>query len=90
MGFLVLIAVGGIMGWLASILGRSDDGRGIALNVGLGIIGALIAGALASADSLLIGLSATALLLALVGASVALGLLYIARRSNTDRDGARS
>ena len=90
MGFLVLIAVGGILGWLASILTRSDDGRGIALNVGLGIIGALVAGAFASSDSLLIGLSATALLLALLGASVVLAALYFARRSNADRDGARS
>ena len=90
MGFVVLIAVGGILGWLASILTRSDDGRGIALNVGLGIIGALVAGAFASSDSLLIGLSATALLLALLGASVVLGALYFARRANANRDGARS
>jgi uncharacterized membrane protein YeaQ/YmgE (transglycosylase-associated protein family) len=90
MGFLVLIAVGGILGWLASILTRSDDGRGIALNVGLGIIGALVAGAFASSDSLLIGLSATALLLALLGASVVLCALYFARRANANRDGARS
>ena len=79
MGFLVLIAVGGILGWLASILTRTDDGRGIALNVGLGAIGALGAGAIASTDSLLIGLSATALLLALIGASLVLAALYLAR-----------
>jgi uncharacterized membrane protein YeaQ/YmgE (transglycosylase-associated protein family) len=72
MGFLVLIAVGGILGWLASILSRGDDGRSIALNIGLGAIGALVAGAIASSDSLLIGLSAEALLLALAGATVVL------------------
>jgi uncharacterized membrane protein YeaQ/YmgE (transglycosylase-associated protein family) len=81
MGFVVLIAVGGILGWVASILSRSDDGRGIALNVGLGVIGALVAGAFASTDSLLIGLSAQALLLALLGASVLLAGLAFARRS---------
>jgi uncharacterized membrane protein YeaQ/YmgE (transglycosylase-associated protein family) len=90
MGFLVLIAVGGILGWLASILSRSDDGRGIALNVVLGMIGALVAGAFASSDSLLIGLSATALLLALLGATLVLGAFYLARRANADRHGARS
>ena len=90
MGFLVLIAVGGILGWLASILGRSDDGRGIAANVGLGIVGALVAGAFASSDSLLIGLSATALLLALLGASVLLGGFNVARRSLVRGDGAPS
>ena len=68
MGFIVLVAVGAIMGWLASILFRSDDNRSIGVNVVLGILGAFVAGALASQDSLLIGLSATALLAAMVGA----------------------
>ena len=81
MGFVVLIAVGGILGWLASILSRTDDGRGIALNIGLGVVGALIAGGLASNGSLLIGLSAWALLLALVGAAVVLGGFNMARAS---------
>jgi len=81
MGFLVLIAVGGILGWLASILSRSDDGRGIALNVGLGVLGSLLAGAIASNESLLIGLSATALLSALAGAAAMLLALNVARRS---------
>jgi uncharacterized membrane protein YeaQ/YmgE (transglycosylase-associated protein family) len=81
MGFVVLIAIGGILGWLASILSRSDDGRGIALNVGLGVIGSLAAGALASSESLLIGLSATALLSALAGAAALLLGLNFARRS---------
>ena len=81
MGFVVLIAVGGILGWLASILSRSDDARGIALNVGLGIIGALVAGALASNSSLLIGLSAPALLMALAAAAVLLGGFNVARRT---------
>ena len=81
MGFIVLIAVGGILGWLASILSRTDDGRGIALNIGLGAVTALIVGGLASNGSLLIGLSAWALLLALVGAGVVLGGFNVARAS---------
>jgi uncharacterized membrane protein YeaQ/YmgE (transglycosylase-associated protein family) len=86
MGFVVLIAVGGILGWLASILSRSDDGRGIALNLTLGVMGALVAGALASNDSLLIGLSARALLLALVGAVVVLGAFNVVRASRPHND----
>ncbi len=81
MGFVVLIAVGGILGWLASILSRTDDGRGIALNIGVGVIGALVVGALASEGSLLIGLSGSALLLALLGAAVLLGGFNMARAS---------
>ena len=81
MGFLVLIAVGGILGWLASILGRSDDRRGIALNVGLGVVGALVGGALASESSLMIGVSGMALLLALVASIVLLAGLHLALRA---------
>jgi uncharacterized membrane protein YeaQ/YmgE (transglycosylase-associated protein family) len=81
MGFVVLISVGGILGWLASILSRSDDGRGIAANVGLGVLGALVAGALSSDGSLLIGLSATALLFALLGTTLLLVGFNLARRS---------
>jgi len=79
MGFVVLIAVGGILGWLASILGRADDGRGIALNIGVGVIAALVAGALTSEGSLLIGLSPTALLLALIASAAVLGGFNVAR-----------
>ena len=32
MGFLVLFAIGGILGWLASIVARGDDGRSIAFD----------------------------------------------------------
>lgn len=81
MGFIILFATGGILGWLASILARSDDGRGIALNIVLGMVGALIGGALGSSESLLLGLSAEALLLALLGAVVLLAGFNAARRS---------
>ena len=79
MGFLVLFAIGGILGWLASIVARRDDGRSIAFNVALGILGSFVAGAFASQDSLLIGLSATALLAAIVGAAVVLAGFNLAR-----------
>ena len=74
-----MIAVGGILGWLASILGRADDARGIALNIGVGVIAALIAGALSSEGSLLVGVSPTALLLALVISAAVLGGFNVAR-----------
>jgi uncharacterized membrane protein YeaQ/YmgE (transglycosylase-associated protein family) len=79
MGFLVLIAVGGILGWVASILARSDDRRGIAINVVLGVFVALVAGGLASSESLLVGLSGQTLLLALAATAVILGGYNLAR-----------
>jgi uncharacterized membrane protein YeaQ/YmgE (transglycosylase-associated protein family) len=84
MGFLVLIAVGGILGWLASILSRSDDRRGLIFNVAVGVIGAVAAGALGSTTPLTAGLSASALLLAAVVASILLCVVNFARSSRAN------
>lgn len=80
MGFIVLIAVGGVLGWLASILTRGDDGRRIAVFLAVGLAGALVAGALASDESLIVGLSASTLLAGLAGSVVSLAVLALARR----------
>ena len=79
MGFIVLFAVGGVLAWLASILTRGDDGRTIAQYLGAGIAGALVAGALASRESLSVGLSALTLLAGMAGAVAALAALSFAR-----------
>ena len=79
MGFVVLMAVGAILGWTASILTRNDDGRGIALNVGVGVITALVAGALFSAAPLALGLTASALLVAIAVSVAVLGGFNAAR-----------
>lgn len=44
MGIIIWLIVGGIVGWLASIIMRRDAQQGIVLNVVVGIVGALIAG----------------------------------------------
>ena len=74
-----MIAVGSLLGWVASILSRSDTGRGIAFNVALGLAAALSAGALASKESLLIGLSGKVLLMALVATAIVLAGYNIVR-----------
>lgn len=60
------------MGWLATIVTRSDDRQVILLNVCAGIAGALIAGLVINHGSILEGLSPTALLASFVGAIAAL------------------
>lgn len=80
MGFIVLFAVGGVLAWLASILSRGDDSRTIAQYLGAGISGALVAGALASDESLMVGLSAWTLLAGMAGALTLLAVLTFARR----------
>ena len=44
MNFLIWIVVGGVLGWLASIVMRTDAQQGMFLNVVVGIIGALLGG----------------------------------------------
>ena len=46
--FLVWIIVGGIIGWLASMIMRRDAQQGILLNIVVGIIGAFLAGLILS------------------------------------------
>lgn len=74
MGLILLIVVGGLLGWLASIIMRRDDRPGILLNVTVGVAGALVAGLVGNSDSIFSGLSVPALLVALAGA---LGLLAV-------------
>ena len=42
MGLLILLVVGGIIGWIASMIMR--DNTGIILNIIVGIVGAMLAG----------------------------------------------
>jgi uncharacterized membrane protein YeaQ/YmgE (transglycosylase-associated protein family) len=44
MTLILIIVVGGILGWLASILMRTDGQQGLILNVVVGIVGAVLAG----------------------------------------------
>lgn len=44
MNIIILLVVGGILGWLASIVMRTDGQQGIFLNVIVGIVGAFLAG----------------------------------------------
>jgi uncharacterized membrane protein YeaQ/YmgE (transglycosylase-associated protein family) len=44
MNLIVWLVVGGIIGWLASLLMRTDGQQGIILNVVVGIVGAVLGG----------------------------------------------
>lgn len=44
MNFIIWIIVGGILGWLASLVMKTDASQGMFLNVVVGIIGALLGG----------------------------------------------
>ncbi|MCC6828885.1 MAG: GlsB/YeaQ/YmgE family stress response membrane protein [Novosphingobium sp.] len=44
MTLILILIVGGVIGWLASMVMRTDAQQGIFLNIVVGIVGALIAG----------------------------------------------
>ena len=44
MNLIIWLVIGGVLGWLASMLMKTDGQQGIFLNIVVGIIGALIAG----------------------------------------------
>jgi uncharacterized membrane protein YeaQ/YmgE (transglycosylase-associated protein family) len=86
MGILVWLIVGGVVGWLASIIMRTDARQGIVLNVVVGIVGALLAGFLISpligVGTINQGLSAATFLVSLLGAVVLLAIVNLVRRGS--------
>jgi uncharacterized membrane protein YeaQ/YmgE (transglycosylase-associated protein family) len=44
MNFILWIVIGGVIGWLASLVMRTDAQQGLLLNIVVGIIGALLGG----------------------------------------------
>jgi len=79
--------VGGIVGWLASIIMKRDASQGIILNVIVGIVGALLAGWLISplvgVGSINDGLSVGSFLVSLVGAIILLAIVNLFTRGRT-------
>ena len=87
MGFLIWIIVGGVVGWLASLVMRTDAQQGLVLNVVVGIVGALIGGWLISQ---LLGmgtinenpLSIGGIVVSLIGAIILLAIVNLVRRGS--------
>jgi len=83
MGFIIWLIVGGVCGWLASLVMRTDGQQGIILNVVVGILGAAIAGfLLGGAASLNNGLTIQSFLYSLLGAVVLLAIVNLVRRGS--------
>jgi uncharacterized membrane protein YeaQ/YmgE (transglycosylase-associated protein family) len=85
MGIIILLVVGGVLGWLASLVMRTDGQQGIILNVVVGIVGALLAGfiitpLIGGAPITSGGFSIQSLLVSFLGAVVLLGIVNLVRR----------
>ena len=87
MGIIIWLIVGGIVGWLASLIMKRDAQQGIILNIVVGIVGALIGGWLISP---LLGmgtinenpLSIGGIVVSLIGAIILLAIVNLVRRGS--------
>ncbi|MGJ4730324.1 GlsB/YeaQ/YmgE family stress response membrane protein [Luteimonas sp. SDU101] len=86
MGIIIWLIVGGIVGWLASIIMKRDAQQGILLNIIVGIIGALIGGWLigpmVGAGSINDGISVMSFIVSLIGAVILLAIVNLFRRGS--------
>ena len=87
MNIIIWLIVGGVIGWLASIVMKTDGQQGLILNVVVGIVGAMVGGWLISP---LVGagtinqdnFSLPAMGVSLVGAMILLAIVNLLRRGS--------
>jgi len=80
MGFLILIVVGALLGWLATIILRIEDGKDILANSLVGVLGSLVTGLIAGNGAVFGTVSGIALLWAVLGSVVSIGLFNLVRQ----------
>ncbi len=85
MNFIIWLIIGGIIGWIASLIMRTDAQQGMILNVVVGIVGSFLGGFLVGP---LLGagtinqndFSIMGLLASLIGAVILLAIVNLIRR----------
>jgi uncharacterized membrane protein YeaQ/YmgE (transglycosylase-associated protein family) len=85
MNFIIWLVVGGLIGWIASMIMRTDAQQGVILNVVVGIVGAMLGGWFVAP---LLGtgtinqndFSFSGLLASLIGAVILLAIVNLFRR----------
>lgn len=84
MGWIIAIIVGGVAGWLASMVMGRDASMGIFWNIIVGIVGAVVgnflAGALFNVQGSIQSFNLTGFIIAIVGAIVLLAIVNLVQR----------
>ena len=88
MNFIIWLVIGGVIGWLASLIMKTDGQQGIILNIVVCVVGAFLGGWLISP---LVGVgtinqnnfSLPAMGVSLVGALILLAIVNLFRRGST-------
>ena len=85
MGIIIWLIMGGVVGWIASMIMGNEAQQGIILNVVVGIVGALIGGWLigpmVGAGSINEGITVMSFVVSLIGAVILLAILGLIQRS---------
>jgi uncharacterized membrane protein YeaQ/YmgE (transglycosylase-associated protein family) len=83
-GWIIALIVGGVAGWLASLLMKRDASMGIFWNIVVGCVGSVIGNAIAGPLLNISGsvqeFSITGLVVAVIGATVLLGIVNLIKR----------
>lgn len=87
MNLIIMLVVGGILGWLASMVMRTDGQQGVFLNIIVGIVGAALAGYVITpflgGSSITTGaLDIKSLFVSFLGAVALLGIVNLIRRGS--------
>jgi len=82
MGIILWIIFGALVGWIASIIMKTDPEQGAVLNIVVGIVGAVIGGWLMSffGESGVTGFDLYSFIVALIGAVVLIAIVKAVRR----------
>ena len=85
MNFIIWLVIGGVIGWVASMIMKTDGQQGVILNVVVGIVGAMLGGWFISP---MVGIgtinqdnfSMPAMVVSLLGAIILLAIVNLVRR----------
>lgn len=84
MSIIIWLIMGGVIGWIASMIMGTDAQQGIILNVVVGIVGALIGGwligPLLGAGSINEGITIMSFIVSLIGAVLLLAIVGLFQR----------
>lgn len=83
MGLILWLIIGGVIGWLASLIMRTDAQQGVFLNIIVGIVGAFIGGLIFNSGNINNGpLTLGSFLVSLLGAVILLAIVNLVRRGS--------
>lgn len=89
MGIIIWLIMGGLVGWIASMIMGTHAQQGIILNVVVGIVGAMIGGfligPLVGAGSINEGITIMSFIVSLIGAVILLAIVNFFQRGTATR-----